>query len=166
MCGDMISSRRKSFDYFDILKKNLSFQKKSENKDFLVGVVSKELSIEKNSVETVETSKIVDDAIQDPEEKLIEEKDDILLPVLETDTEETFEPVQTSVIQANNLPENYNTIYQDIKIKNETNFNLSQDILNPNVEFSNKDDIIIFHTHTCESYTPTKENNYVASRKL
>ena len=72
----------------------------------------------------------------------------------------------TKVIQANNLAENYNTIYKDIKIKNETSFNLSQEILNPNIDFSNKTDIIIFHTHTCESYTQTKENVYRASRKL
>ena len=72
----------------------------------------------------------------------------------------------TTVIQSNNLVENYNTIYQDIKIKNETKFNLSQDILNPNVDFLDKSNIIIFHTHTCESYTPTQENLYEASRKL
>lgn len=72
----------------------------------------------------------------------------------------------TKVIQANNLAENYNTIYEDIKIKNETNFNLSQEILNSNIDFSNKTDIIIFHTHTCESYTQTEENEYSASRKL
>ena len=55
---------------------------------------------------------------------------------------------------------------EDIKIKNETNFSLSQEILNPNIDFSNKTNIIIFHTHTCESYTQTKENSYIASRKL
>lgn len=37
---------------------------------------------------------------------------------------------------------------------------MTQDILTPNVEFSDKKNIIIFHTHTCESYTPTEENNY------
>ena len=31
-----------------------------------------------------------------------------------------------------------------------------------NVEF-NKQDIMIFHTHTCESYTPTEANDYESS---
>ena len=33
----------------------------------------------------------------------------------------------------------------------------------PDFELSNKKDIVIYHTHTCESYTPTNQNNYVAS---
>ena len=33
----------------------------------------------------------------------------------------------------------------------------------PNVEFVNKRDVIIYHTHTCESYTPTENSNYVST---
>ena len=36
-------------------------------------------------------------------------------------------------------------------------------MLNPNVEFSNKKDILIYHTHTCESYTPTENNSYTST---
>jgi len=38
-------------------------------------------------------------------------------------------------------------------------YNLTEDILKPDVKVNNKD-IIIFHTHTCESYTPTEKFNY------
>ena len=72
----------------------------------------------------------------------------------------------TEVISENNISESYNTIYGNVKIKNETSFTLTQDILTPNIEFTNKTDVVIFHTHTCESYTPTEANSYVASRKL
>ena len=99
------------------------------------------------------------------------EKDEVVLIEKEAEIEDVAVDkaqvsVPTSVIQANNLTENYNTVYEDIKIKNETNFSLPQEILNPNIDFSNKTNIIIFHTHTCESYTQTKENSYIASRKL
>ena len=72
----------------------------------------------------------------------------------------------TEVISENNISESYNTLYGSVKIKNETSFTLTQDILSPNIEFTNKTDVVIFHTHTCESYTPTEANPYVASRKL
>ena len=72
----------------------------------------------------------------------------------------------TEVISENNISESYNTLYGSVKIKNETSFTLTQDILTPNIEFTNKTDVVIFHTHTCESYTPTEANPYVASRKL
>lgn len=71
--------------------------------------------------------------------------------------------LSTEVIKENNLQENYNVEYKSVRIKNETNFNLTQDILTPNIDYSNKSNIIIFHTHTCESYTQTKENSYISS---
>ncbi len=69
----------------------------------------------------------------------------------------------TSIITNNNISENFNTTYGNVKIKNETNFILTNEILTPNIEFTNTKDIIIFHTHTCESYTQTNENSYIAS---
>lgn len=84
----------------------------------------------------------------------------------ENKTEEISYPVQTSVIQANNLTENYNTIYKSIKIKNETKFNLSQSTLTPDIGFTNKKDVIIFHTHTCESYTRNKRKSLCCFWKL
>ena len=98
------------------------------------------------------------------EETRITEEDTMHLE--EIVEEEVLTSLPTKVIQANNLVENYNTIYKDIKIKNETNFNLSQEILDPSIDFLNKTNIIIFHTHTCESYTQTQEDSYIASRKL
>ena len=40
---------------------------------------------------------------------------------------------------------------------------MTNEILTPNIDFTNKKDIVIFHTHTCESYTPTEKYSYVAS---
>ena len=63
-------------------------------------------------------------------------------------------------VEERNIEESYNYIYNDIKIKNQSNYNLSEDYFNlENIQFINKK-IIIYHTHTCESYTPSEKYNY------
>lgn len=67
--------------------------------------------------------------------------------------------VTTEVIP-NNVPNKYTDDYNGVEIKNGTNYNLTEDVLNcDNLDF-NKKDIMIFHTHTCESYTPTEQYSY------
>jgi len=61
------------------------------------------------------------------------------------------------------LEESYTNSYGSVKIKNDTDIKLTESMLTPDYNLKNKKDIIIFHTHTCESYTPTKENTYKAS---
>ena len=46
-----------------------------------------------------------------------------------------------------------------VKIRNESDYNLENEITDLDINY-NKQDIIIFHTHTCESYTPTEEYQY------
>ena len=81
----------------------------------------------------------------------------------ETKVEDIQFPLQTEVISSRNLDEHYNTTYGSVKIKNESKYNLTEEILKPDIEYSNKKDMLIFHTHTCESYTPTENSNYEAS---
>ena len=69
----------------------------------------------------------------------------------------------TKIIDLNNKKDTYTDTYRSVKIKNESKYQLTEEILTPNYELQNKKDIIIYHTHTCESYTPTEKDNYVAS---
>lgn len=71
--------------------------------------------------------------------------------------------VDGKIISLNNKKDTFTNIYNSVKIKNESSYELTDEMLIPNVDFENKKDIIIYHTHTCESYTPTAENNYIAS---
>lgn len=66
--------------------------------------------------------------------------------------------LETQVIE-NNVPNNFTNQYNGVYIKNETNYNLTEEILKPEVTVNNKN-IMIFHTHTCESYTATEKFNY------
>ncbi len=69
----------------------------------------------------------------------------------------------TKVIEENNKNDKYTDMYNGIKVKNESKYTLNQEMMTPNVDFTNKKDIVIFHTHTCESYTPTPTMQYQAS---
>lgn len=65
----------------------------------------------------------------------------------------------TEVVTENPIKLTYNVEYENVKIKNETSYDLTNDILNPNIEIENKN-IILFHTHTCESYTSSEQYPY------
>ena len=88
-----------------------------------------------------------------------EEQKTAQMPVATTD-------VNTQVVTQNPITEKYNREFDGIKIKNETSYELTDNMLNINDLNINVNDIIIFHTHTCESYTQTEKYQYEASRKL
>ena len=66
---------------------------------------------------------------------------------------------QTEVVTPNAISENYNVQYGNLKIKNQTTYNLTEDILKPDIKIDNKN-IVIFHTHSCESYTSSEKYPY------
>lgn len=85
---------------------------------------------------------------------------------ISTDDEEDYNDATiigtTAVVQEHNKEEKYNAIYSTVKVRNQTSIELTAEMLSPDIEF-NKSNIVIFHTHTSESYTPTENFNYEAS---
>ena len=73
--------------------------------------------------------------------------------------EEITEEVKVEVIE-NSIINKYTNSYGNVQIKNETEFPLTEEILKPDTNFKNSKNILIFHTHTCESYTASETNNY------
>lgn len=67
--------------------------------------------------------------------------------------------VSTEIVTQNPITENCNVEINGVKIKNETSFEINDAIMNTELNI-NKNNILIFHTHTCESYTPTEQYNY------
>lgn len=65
----------------------------------------------------------------------------------------------TKVIE-NNVPTKYTNSYNGVQVRNETQINLTEDMLKPDINI-NCENVLIFHTHTCESYTATENYNYV-----
>ena len=69
---------------------------------------------------------------------------------------------KTEVV-GNNVNPKFTNEYNGVKIDNATNYSLTEEMLNPENINVNKDKVIIYHTHTCESYTPTEAYQYESS---
>ena len=65
----------------------------------------------------------------------------------------------TEIVTPNPLQESFNAQYGKVKIKNQTDYNLTEEMLKPDVTVENKN-VILFHTHSCESYTPSELYQY------
>lgn len=67
--------------------------------------------------------------------------------------------LETEVVTPSPLADAYTTTYNSVKIKNETGYELTQEMLGADITV-NKENIVIFHTHTCESYTSSEQYPY------
>ena len=133
----------------DIIYKNTSTIFKTDqyiNKN--IGQDNEENEIDKEDIEIAKETK--NDNIE--ENKLIDKK--------------SLENVSTEVVTKNPILESYNFEYNGVKIRNETSFELTENILNYSNLHINANNVLIFHTHTCESYTQTENYSYTPSRKL
>ena len=68
-------------------------------------------------------------------------------------------------VQSSNVPNKYTTQYNGVKIKNEVKYKLTEEILKPDITVK-KDNILIYHTHSCESYTPSEKYQYKKTRNF
>jgi len=98
-----------------------------------------------------------------PAEEVATEIDGISTKTPQEEIELAETDVETQEITENNISATFTNEYSGVKIKNQSQCELTPEILTPDFELSNKKDVIIFHTHTCESYTPTEQYNYEMS---
>ena len=88
----------------------------------------------------------------EPQEEIIQEEE----------KEKNFtvpENAETQTITKNPIAENSNIEINGVKIRNETSFEISENIMNNEIDID-KTTVTIFHTHTCESYTPSEKYPY------
>ena len=96
-------------------------------------------------------------------EENIDDKQEEIKPQEEENTEEISlakTDVTTKVIEENNIAPSYTDVKEDIQIKNQSSYPITDDLFANDYAFTDAQDILIFHTHTCESYTPTPNYNY------
>lgn len=67
---------------------------------------------------------------------------------------------ETENVSDRNFVANSTNIYGTTKIDNQSSYTITEDMLVPDVELTDKKNVIIYHTHTCESYTPCETYNY------
>ncbi len=73
--------------------------------------------------------------------------------------EKVDENAKVSEINNSGISPKTTNDYHGVKINNGTDYNLTDEMLNPDVNI-NKKKIGIYHTHTCESYTTSEKYNY------
>ena len=98
------------------------------------------------------------DLIIDEEELTIDDTEELVNQI-----QEISENATTQEVQENNITPKYTTEYGSVKINNQSKYELTEEILKPDAEIVNKKDVLIYHTHTCESYTPSEGYEYEAS---
>ena len=101
---------------------------------------------------------ILDEAILENADLIINKND-----LTTDDTEELINKVAklpenatTEAVQENNITPKVTSSYGSVQINNQSDYEITEDMLVPNVEITNKKDILIYHTHTCESYTASE----------
>ena len=101
-------------------------------------------------------NKIIEDkSLNINEEELTSEDKVELLEYAKVETE-----VQETVIE-----EKYSEEIQSVKIKNASNYEITEDLFNEmqNNDYTYSRNVMIYHTHTCESYTQEAGFEYAAS---
>lgn len=122
-----------------------------ENKNILQEMLKTQISSVNAIKESEEiTNKENNENIQENGKNQTEEKQEIQL---------AQEGLQTQVITQNPISENSNVTYKNVKIKNQTSYTLTEEMLNPDITIENKN-IVLFHTHSCESYTSSEKYPY------
>lgn len=122
-----------------------------EDKNILQEMLKTQISSVNAIKESEEiTNKENNENIQENEKNQTEEKQEIQL---------AQEGLQTQVITQNPISENSNVTYKNVKIKNQTSYTLTEEMLNPDITIENKN-IVLFHTHSCESYTSSEKYPY------
>ena len=158
------SNSRIEIKYLEPLGKTIPFMKEINKSDY---ELKSKLEEEFGSAENF-TQKIIKTELLEVGENNINTTEETKTEAIpneisqEQNIQETSTGAETEVVTQNPIVANPTDTYGKVQIRNQTSYVLSEDILKPDIEV-NKSNIIIFHTHTCESYTQTEQNQYEAS---
>lgn len=137
-------------EYNKIEQENEKLSSTNYLEEFLKTEISSIKGIEK-SEENGNLENISNGLEKNEQENEAESKEEITLASTET--------TKTEIVTQNPITESYNVEYGKVKIKNQTTYTLTQEMLKPDITIDNKN-ILIFHTHSCESYTPSEKYPY------
>ena len=129
---------------------------KEDGEEVIETLVGKILGIELAKIQEIKQEevpiKMEEDYILENNKENIENEDIPVIADLPTN-------VQTEIVTQNLITESYNIEINKVKIKNETSFEIN-DLILETTQNINKENVLIFHTHTCESYTPSEKYQY------
>lgn len=126
---------------------------KEENKlNATYKILDTQLAMLYNINENEEIEEEIIEELQNAEEQKTEEPQD--------KTINGDEKLETKVIAENNITPSYTNSGNSIQVKNQSSYNPDELIANSSYELTNKDKVIIYHTHTCESFTSSEKFPY------
>lgn len=135
---------------YNVKKENLSLKILSMQ----VGIFGNLIKAEDTESYEENNDEEIDKISEINENELIDEK-------LEEEKKETNdEKKETSVIDSNNIKATFTNKNETIEINNQTSFDITELMNNSEYKFNENNKVIIYHTHTCESYTATEKYNY------
>lgn len=111
------------------------------------------------NTELAQVQNIKKDIIEANEEQISSSNASVEKEDNNNDAEPESSNGETQIVTQNPITENSNIEINGVKIKNETSYEISSDIMNQSIDI-NKNNAVIFHTHTCESYTPSENYQY------
>lgn len=126
----------------------INSDKNTPKPSLVSGILNSELGLNNRIVAKNNTDIVIDEHTLD-----IDDKSELINP-------EIPDNIVTQIVEENNIKASYTDAYKNVEIKNKSGYELTEEMLVPDVSLDNKKDIVIFHTHTCESYTPTENFNY------
>lgn len=79
---------------------------------------------------------------------------------IEEELEVAKTDVTTEAVADRNIEATYTNTNGKIQVKNRTEYEITEELMTTDYSLDNNQDILIFHTHTCESYTPSEAYQY------
>ena len=151
--GKCLNSEIPAIESTNYISKSTIKEEKEENEETLVSKILK-IELAKIEPKKVEEKENPENNLEAEAETKAEEPQEKREEIQQVATN-----VETEIVTKNPITESHNVECNGVKIKNETSFEINDSILNTELNI-NKENILIFHTHTCESYTPTEQYNY------
>ena len=150
-----------------LLRENNSNEKYWGSNRYFSDTINNELSVFKlvatTSLNGINAGNIgnnnIDETFNNGESSIVDNTEESSENLLEnTEITEAQTGLNVEVIPSN-IPDKATCEIFGVKLRSECDYNLESEITDLNAKY-NKNDILIFHTHTCESYTPTEQYQY------
>lgn len=154
--GSLLACLDETLPTASIVDESINETIESENiiqKNYLEEFLKTEISTIKG-IEKQEKETKIEKNVQ-LEQKVEEEKTEEASNIILASTKN----IKTEVVTQNPITESFNVQYGKVKIKNQTSYTLTEDMMKPDITIENKD-VLIFHTHSCESYTSSEKYTY------
>ena len=143
-----------------------SVNKKEQNAKNNIEPLKMALGVELGMMDSIEKNGANTENVENAAENVVENETSAENAIGNNNIDDEIQEAETGLkteVLENSVPEKYTSEYNGVKIRNETDsIKLTKEMLVPEVDVNTKN-ILIYHTHTCESYTQTDNYKYKAS---